>query len=222
MKKRFSRLAGSVAAMVLVSAMAAPVSAQSKALSQSYLVGTWKEDRACTGADAMAFDASGSAVVQGSQLNYSVTGPEQVTLSGNTGSLVLKMQYVDQNTMLAEFSGSKNALYRCGGASVSAASTTSAGTTTAVPQFTPTPAYIVGKWTDSGNCADTMTFQGNGEVLNNAGLPIGNWTLTGSMLQLALTSGTANFNVYGTDANSMTAINAATFFGDISHMKRCP
>ncbi|MCB2087418.1 MAG: hypothetical protein R3E18_13030 [Sphingomonadaceae bacterium] len=209
-----SFLSGWAAAFVFVLTGFTTAHAQTSGLSNSYLAGTWKDDRSCRGADAMSFDAFGNAVLQGTALNYSVTGVDQITLIGSGGSTVIRSQRVDQDTMLLDYGGSRSPLYRCTAAA--------SAPTTAVPSFTPTPAFVVGTWTDSNNCADTFTFVGNGDMLNNRGLKVGQWLLSGNRLTLALTSGTIAYDLTATDANSMTGSEVvASGFGKASFMKRC-
>ena len=64
-------------------AAAVPAMAQGAGLSDMYLRGTWKEDRACRGPDAMVFSFFGLQMPGQPLVNYKVTGPNEVTVSGS-------------------------------------------------------------------------------------------------------------------------------------------
>jgi len=184
-----------VAPVAIAMGVVTPALAQSRGLSDAYLLGTWKEDRTCRGPAAMTFDVLTFTIPGQPPLGYRVTGPNEVTLTGSSGSLILTSQYVDADTMLGTFGGSTSTLYRC----TSAAAPAPPATFAPVPGYVGgiSAAYLSGRWKDNGLCIGKtlMTFDAGGSVIFKGAVATA-FTVTGSdSIALSTPSGPLSFTV---------------------------
>lgn len=77
--------------------------------------------------------------------------------------------------------------------------------------------FMIGRWTDNGNCSDATTFLGNGEVFTAAGGQA-NWALSGSDLIVTGGGGTVRAQLQPISQDSINARSGGTR----SVMVRCP
>lgn len=92
-----------------------------------------------------------------------------------------------------------------------------AGNTVASTGPAPTRDYIVGRWTDTGNCADAIQFQADGTLLGpgGGGQPE-RWELNGN--QLAMVGNPMTLTVAVVDQDTMDTTNTE---GRIRRVTRC-
>ena len=208
---------GAFMAGTLVTAV--PAMAQGAGLSDTYLQGTWKEDRTCRGPDAMVFDFLALRMPGRPAVGYQVTGPNEITLSGSSGSLKLTSQHVDADTMLVTFGGRSAPVYRCNA---------SAGPGPVAPPPVPAPPvigrisahYLEGRWKDNGLCIGKtlMTFNPGSTVIFK-GAPVTAYAITGpNSIAITTPSGPLTLIVRYIDANK---IQVDDLKGNVGEAWRC-
>lgn len=196
-----------------------PAAAQPVGVTNGYLEGRWKDNALCLGKTQFAFDLSGSVMVAETNLiGYSVSGGNQVVLSGAGGQYVITTSPIDADTMyFSDNRGTAGELYRCSPTPQIAKNMYYAprGGQQAVAI---TPSYLLGRWTDVNNCAVTSTFYPNGTVVGNSGQST-NWSLTGNQLTFFANNVATVLSVWGIDQNTMRTVDAS---GQQSLSRRCP
>lgn len=192
-------LASATAALVL-SLTAQSAFAQNAPISPHYLTGIWKESPQCHGHEAMVFFPNNTLSSAGSPpVNYTVTGPQQIMMYGPGGSIPINVNQLHHNSMVIMVQGTNVMLHRCGGG------------------FNPPPPppqhnnhavlnhnYLIGRWTNAGNCANAEVFSPGGHFMSSAN-HTGSWTLNGNIVRIDVGNGNIlDFAVQVHHRNSMT------------------
>jgi hypothetical protein len=217
--ERLNRSLTCAALFVIMTVNTLPAVAQPVGVTNGYLEGRWKDNALCLGKTQFAFDVSGSVMVaEANLIGYSVSGANQVVLSGAGGQYVITTSPVDEDTMyFSDNRGTAGNLYRCSPTPQIAKNMyyTPQGGQQAVAV---TPSYLLGRWTDVNNCSVTSTFYPNGTVVGNTGQST-NWSLAGNQLTFFANNVATVLSVWGIDQNTMRTVDAN---GQQSLSRRCP
>lgn len=211
-----SGLVATSTSLALLFAGIAPAAAQGSGISHQFLAGSWQEDQFCRGAEIFAFDGSGTARQGVSTVNYAISRPDEVLFYGSNGSVPMRAQASTAVSMQVTLSGMTGMVYRC---STSFAVGTPAAPATVVASGAPplSVPFMIGRWTDNGNCSDATTFLGNGDVFTAAGGQA-NWALSGSDLIVTGSGGTVRAQLQPISQDSINTRSGGTR----SVMVRCP
>ena len=79
-----------------------------------------------------------------------------------------------------------------------------------------TPAFLIGRWTDTGNCANAVDFHADGRVVTTAGAA-GRWTLQGNILTF-IGNSTVTARVRATSRDAITLTHPD---GSVGSSTRC-
>ena len=189
-----------IAAAIVISCSSQVASAQSTPISANYLTGVWKENAQCHGGEAVVFFQNSTMSSAGSPaVNYTVSGPEQIIMYGPGGAVPVKIDTVNQNSMIMKFPGGATVVHRCG------------SSFNAQPSYNPntvnsgiSPRYIEGRWTNTGNCASPENFLPSGNFVSSLNQP-GTWAIFGNTLRVTANTGnTVDFAVQINGAGNMT------------------
>ena len=73
------------------------------------------------------------------------------------------------------------------------------------------PAFLLGRWTDNGDCSDWVTFFADGRFTTSNGG--GTWVLDGHQLTMAGAGGTIVLHIYAVDRVTMRIVNPDNSIG---------
>ena len=172
-----SRSALRLMAAAIALAPAAPVFAQPGGggvrLDRAFLVGRWTDNGNC--ADAAAFNRDGGFVASNSAVGLWHLQGDRLTMTGSR-TLRLRVTIVDSNTVtIANEDGSSGRSTRCPGGD--------RGGNLPLDGSRLNRDYLVGSWTDNGDCADAVAFNANGGFRASNGT-VGNWSLSADRVTL--------------------------------------
>lgn len=203
MRGTYRTLGGALSALALAAATVAPALAQASIPERGYIVGRWTDDGNC--ANAVSFKRDGTfTAANGAGGLWHLDGAS-LTL---TGSSTLRMQVVpvDRNSIdVVNADGSTGHSIRCPGGE------SGGGETMDV-----TDAYIVGRWTDDGNCGSAASFLADRSFIAGNG-NAGRWMLSGDRLTLT-GSDTLTLQIVAIDRDTMNVVNPD---GSLGRSTRC-
>lgn len=152
-------------------------------------------------------------------VNYTVTGPAQFTMHGAGGAASIQAQYLNHNQMLVSLQNNTSVFYRCGGAQAHAGGNVHPGFNMHPGGHAQlSPAYIVGGWSHTGNCAAPEIFHGDGRFQSSLNA-WGTWRLLGNVLQL-MPSNAANADFF-VQVNGPRNMVLTQNTGSVTHYARC-
>jgi len=173
----------------------------------AFMVGSWTDDGNC--ANAARFDRDGRFhTADGAEGLWVVDGGKLI-LTGST-TLTMRVAPIDRNTVtVLNSDGSRGRSIRCASAGGGAGG--GAPASVKLDQ-----AYVVGRWTDDGNCSNATEIHADGRFMAGSG-PHGTWRLDGNRMTLTGSS-TLVLGVVPIDRNVMHVINED---GSLGRSTRC-
>lgn len=158
--------------------IAAATAAQGQPVDRAFLMGSWTDTNDCT--NAVDFRADGTFLTtQGAQGRWTLEG-DRLTFQGNS-TVVARVQARDgDNITLTHPDGSVGASSRCGSRRTMPPLPATPAEALAMSQPLGSSQILLGRWTDDGNCAVTITFAADGQFTVPTGR--GRWTLVGERL----------------------------------------
>lgn len=160
----------------------------------AFLVGVWTDSNDCNQNIELAAD--GMFHTSANRHGIWVVDGNRVTMTG-TSTLAIQVVAVDRNHVrITNPDGSIGVSTRC-------PATGPAGRPPA-PRLS--PAFLVGRWTDDGNCASATSFDSNGGFMVRTGAQ-GRWSLAGNQLTLA-GSNNVVLRLFPIGPNTIMIINA--------------
>lgn len=197
--------AGLAACLVISSIYGEAALAQATA-DRSFMVGRWTDSGDC--ADAVAFNRDGRFLTsEGTGGLWHLSG-DRLTLTGNS-TLLMRIVPIDRNTVrVTNADGSPGQSSRCTGGEI--------GAELPLDGSRLDEAYVEGRWTDSGDCADSATFRDDGSFVAGNGSR-GRWTLQEARLKL-ISAETLTLEIIPVDRDTMLVVNPD---GSLGRSMRC-
>lgn len=201
-RKRMLALAGrALAAVALISlpqagrADLAPPRDRPLTVDFAFMVGSWTDDGDC--ANAARLDRDGRFHTADGREGLWVVDGGRLILTGDS-TLAMRIVPVDRNTVtVLNANGSRGRSIRCA----------SAGDVggRAQARVRLDRNYIVGRWTDDGNCSNAADFRANGRFVASTGAE-GDWRFAGDRLTMTGTS-TLVLRIVPIDHNVMNIVH---------------
>lgn len=226
---RFFGACGGILAMATVFG-ATSASAQAQAIPSGYFEGKWKDNLLCIGKSEFHFDNARTVVVDSSlTADFTINMYNQLTITGPGGAVMFGVQYVDEDTMIvSDANGAAQELHRCS-TTPQAAKGLARALPAPVPGYQPplgssgvilqpNLAYLQGRWTETGNCANAMTIYPNGTLVDASGTSV-NFGLSGNQITIYGAAGANMLSIFVVDQNTMRTVDAA---GGQKIAQRCP
>lgn len=192
-----------VAARILpLAASATFADPRSHRLSSAFLVGQWTDNGDCN--NVIQFRGDGRFVLSNGQMGkWSLKGDQLSFSSASTVTSKIEVVNADE-VKLTHKDGSTGGSTRCPSKTGNLKPLVNA-------------AYLIGIWTDNGNCSDNVRFYDTGSFRTSDGAS-GQWTLSGDQLTFkGQSSITARIEAVGLDEIKLTHKD-----GSVGGSTRCP
>jgi hypothetical protein len=171
----------------------------------AFMVGRWTDDGNC--ANAARLDRDGRFHTGDGRGGLWAVDDGRLILTGGS-TLTMRIVPIDRNSITVYNSdGTTGRSIRC----------PSAGAVGPAPvPVRVSRDYVVGRWTDDGNCADAADFRADGRFFTANGTG-GSWSLAGKRMTMTGTS-TLTLQIVPIDRNVMNVINED---GSVGRSTRC-
>lgn len=207
-------IATAAVAIALTCAHGAAVAQNNIQLTTGYLTGVWNEDQQCLGGDSMVFTPNTMSSAGSVPVNYTITGPAQITIYGPGGQVPFNVKPINQNRMVVTIGNDASVVYRCGGGGGGRGWNNNNNN-----NYQVSPGYVIGGWGQNGNCSNPEVFIANGRMTTSNG-DAASWQLFGNTLRLtAANGGVVDFSVQANGRQNMTLVQNNN--GQVSNYTRC-